>query len=146
VRVSGSRTIRAPAVAIWGFLMSPEQLRGCLPGCERFAPCGPDQFEAQLRLGVGFVKGTYRGTVLVAEQQPHTVLGLAVEGSGALGSLAAKGTVRFAEAGGATHLAYDGEAFVGGSVAALGERVVSTTTSRLISRFFDCVASKVEKP
>jgi carbon monoxide dehydrogenase subunit G len=125
--------------------MTPDQLRGCLPGCERFAPCGPDQFEAQLRLGVGFVKGTYRGTVLVTEQQPHTVLGLAVEGSGALGSLTAKGTVRFDEAGGATQLTYEGDAFVGGSVAALGERVVSSTASRLIGLFFDCVASKVEQ-
>jgi len=126
--------------------MTPERLRGCLPGCERFASCGPNEFDAQLRLGVGFIKGTYTGTVLVTEQQPYTVLGLAVTGSGALGSLTASGKVRFDETGGVTQLTFDGESYVGGSVAALGERVISATTSRLIGAFFDCVASKVEGP
>ena len=126
--------------------MTPEQLRGCLPGCERFAPCGPNEFDAQLRLGVGFIKGTYSGTVLITEQQPYTVLGLAVTGSGALGSLTASGKVHFDEAGGVTQLTFDGESYVGGSVAALGERVISATTSRLIGAFFDCVGSKVEGP
>ena len=146
MRLSGSTTIRAPAAAIWAFLMTADRLRGCLPGCERFEPCGPDQFEAQLRLGVGWLKGSYSGTLLITEQQPPGVLGLAVEGSGALGSLAASGTLHFDEVAGATHLAYDGEAHVGGAIAALGEGVISATASRLIERFFDCVASHVEAP
>src|SRR6476659_4104865 len=108
MNVSGSRTIRAPAAAIWRFLMSPDELRCCLPGCERFAPGGPDVFEARLRLGVGWLKGTYNGTVRITERQPPGVLGLAVEGRGALGSLAATGTVHFDEVAGVTQLAYSG--------------------------------------
>ena len=144
MNVSGTRTVRAPAAEIWDFLMTPERLRGCLPGCERFEPNGPDNFDAELRLGVGFLKGSYHGYVRVTEQRPHTVLGLAVAGSGALGSLTANGTVLFDEQGEATHLTYIGSASVGGKIAALGERVITATTGRLIGLFFDCLASKVE--
>jgi hypothetical protein len=146
MRVSGSRTIRAPAAAIWSFLMTPEQLRRCLPGCERFERSGPDQFEARLRLGVGMLKGSYDGSVHVTTQQPYSVLGLAVAGSGALGALVASGTVHFHEHDGLTDTSYDGEASVSGRVAALGERVTSATAARLIALFFDCVASHVERP
>jgi len=125
--------------------MTPDRLRACLPGCERFEASGPDTFSAQLRLGVGFLKGTYHGTVRVTEQRPHDTLGLAIEGSGLLGSLRASGTIHFAHAGSATHLLYDGEASVGGRVGALGERVISAAATRLIDLFFSCLASKVER-
>ena len=144
MRVSGTRSIRAPAADVWAFLMTPDRLRTCLPGCERFEASGADTFSAQMRLGVGFVKGTYQGTVRVAQQQPFDTLGLAIEGSGALGSLRANGTIHFAESGGTTHLLYDGDADVGGTVGAMGERLISATASRLIDLFFSCLASKVE--
>ena len=145
MRVSGARSIRAPAAEVWGFLMTPERLRTCLPGCERFEPSATDTFSARMRLGVGFVKGTYHGVVRVIDQQPFDTLGLAIEGSGALGSLSANGTIHFAESGGTTHLLYDGKADVGGRVGAMGERVISATASKLIDLFFSCLASKVER-
>ena len=144
MRVTGSRVIRAPAADIWGFLLTPERLRTCLPGCERFEATGPDRYDARLVLGVGFLKGSYSGVVRVTESQPHDTLGLAVQGSGLLGSMHAGGILHFTEAGGVTVVRYDGDAGIGGRIAGLGERVVSATASRLINRFFDCVASKVE--
>jgi len=125
--------------------MTPDRLRACLPGCERFEASGPDTFSAQLRLGVGFLKGTYHGTVRVTEQHPYDTLGLTVEGSGLLGSLHATGTIQFAQSASMTHLLYDGEATVGGRIAAMGERVISATAGKLIDLFFSCLASKVER-
>jgi carbon monoxide dehydrogenase subunit G len=145
VRVSGTRSVRAPAADVWAFLMTPDRLRTCLPGCERFEASDADTFSAQMRLGVGFVKGTYHGYVRVTEQRPFDTLGLQVEGIGALGSLHANGTIHFAQSGETTHLLYDGEATVGGRVAAMGERVISATASKLIDLFFSCLASKVER-
>jgi carbon monoxide dehydrogenase subunit G len=125
--------------------MTPERLRTCLPGCERFESSGADSFTAQMRLGVGFLKGTYHGTIRVTEQQPYDTLGLAVEGSGLLGALRASGTIHFAESAGVTHLLYDGDATVSGRVASLGDRLISTTTTKLLDLFFACLTSKVER-
>ena len=144
MRIAGSRLVRAPASEVWAFLLSPDRLRRCLPGCERFEPTGPDRYEATLRLGVAFLKGTYTGSLHVLEQELPSRLVLAAEGGGSLGSLSATGTLRFVEVGGATRLDYDGEAFVGGRIAALGERAIGATADRLIRLFFACVASHVE--
>jgi YD repeat-containing protein len=144
VRLTGTRVIRAPREAVWAFLMAPDRLRRCLPGCERFEAAGPDRFAATLRLGVAFLTGTYDGTLRIVEQRHPERLTLLVEGGGSLGSLVAAGTITFTDAGGTTRVAYDGDAAVRGAVAAVGERVMAATADRLIAAFFHCVASSVE--
>ena len=143
MRLAGSRTVPAAPAEVWAFLLTPGRLRRCLPGCERFEATGPDTFSATMRLGVAFFKGKYSGTIRVLEQQPPERLALLVEGRGALGSLAASGTLTFAAAGGGTILRYDGEAQVRGAVASAGERVIAATADRLIGLFFDCMSSQL---
>ncbi len=148
MRLSGSRSIPAPPEAIWAFLHTPERLRRCLPGCERFeAVIGPNKeqisaYQATMRLGIAFFKGTYSGTIRLAEQRRPEYLVLAVDGGGALGTLSASGNLTLRELGpGLTEVAYDGEARVDGRVAVVGERVMGTTAERLIGLFFDCMTS-----
>ncbi len=98
-----------------------------------------------MRLGIGFLKGSYTGAVSVTDQQRPERLSLRVRGGGGLGRLEATGTVRFVDTGGgATYLTYEGEAAVSGRVAFVGERVIEATATRLFGLFFDCVASHVE--
>jgi carbon monoxide dehydrogenase subunit G len=66
MRLSGSRQFRAPPEALWEFLLTPERLRQCLPGCERLEATGQDVFAATMHLGIGFLKGSYSGTIRVA--------------------------------------------------------------------------------
>jgi hypothetical protein len=96
-----------------------------------------------MRLGIGFLKGTYNGTIRVTDRAEPHLLTLEVHGSGLLGSLTASGTIHLREAPNGTDLAYDGDAAIGGRVGALGERVIAATAERLIGAFFDCVASRL---
>jgi len=144
LKISGARTIRATPEAIWNFVMDPDRLRGCLPGCERFEATAPDTFVATLRLGVAFLKSTYSGTLRVVDPKPNEAFRLAVEGGGPLGALTATGNVKLVDAVGGTYFLYDGDATVSGRVAAFGDRVIEATANRLIAHFFDCIASKVE--
>jgi uncharacterized protein len=144
MQVSGARTIRAEPRTVWEFLMTPDRLRGCLPGCERFEATAPDVFEGALRLGIGFLKGTYSGSLRVLDAKPHESFRLEVQGGGALGRLTGSGTIRLVDTGaGSTYFLYEGTAKVGGRVAALGETIIEATATRLIAAFFDCVVSKV---
>jgi carbon monoxide dehydrogenase subunit G len=160
MRLAGSHRFRAPPDAIWDFLLTPDRLRRCLPGCERFERRDADAYDARLRLGVAFLTGTYSGTVRVVEQVHRQTLRLAVEGGGPLGRLQATGTLHLqpvapaspappaagqtAASCPATLVTYEGEALVGGPISALGEPVISATADRLIRAFFDCVAAHVE--
>lgn len=145
MRLTGARTVRTSRQTVWDFLLDPARLRQCLPGCERFEQTGPDRFDATLRLGVAFLKGNYTGTLRVEDRRETERLDLVVEGGGPLGTLTASGTVTLMDASGSTQVLYEGEAQVGGRVAALGERVVEATASRLIAAFFDCISSHVER-
>jgi carbon monoxide dehydrogenase subunit G len=137
--------MRASPQAVWDFLMSPSRLRACLPGCERLEAASPSRFEGSIRLGIGFLKGSYTGAIEVVEQQHPEKLTLHVTGGGALGELDASGTVRFVATGGeTTYLLYEGEAEVAGRVTFVGERVIEATATRLFGLFFDCVARHVE--
>jgi carbon monoxide dehydrogenase subunit G len=145
LKLSGARTIRAEPDAIWDFLLTPERLRACLPGCERLEATSPTTFEGTMSLGIGFLRGSYAGKIEVVEQRRPQDLTLHVTGGGGLGKVDATGTVRFVSTGGgATYLLYDGQAAVSGRVTFVGERVIEATATRLFGLFFDCVARHVE--
>jgi carbon monoxide dehydrogenase subunit G len=145
VRLAGSRQFAAGPEVLWRFLLTPERLRRCLPGCESFGPSGPDTFAATLRLGIAFLTGTYRGTIRVVEQRRPDYLVLAVDGGGPLGALTARGHLTFRSPHpGLTELIYEGEVDVRGRIAALGERVVELTAGRLIGQFFACMAEHLD--
>ena len=145
MKLSGSRLFRAEPEALWEFLLTPERLRQCLPGCERMKTDGADTFSASMRLGIGFLKGSYSGTIRVSEQRYPDSLVLAVSGGGALGRLDASGRLTFVvREPGQTELRYEGAADVGGRIAAVGERLIRATAERLMGLFFDCMASHVE--
>jgi carbon monoxide dehydrogenase subunit G len=145
MRLSGARTIRATPQAVWDFLMTPSRLRTCLPGCEDFEETTPYNYDATLRLGIAFLKGTYSGTLCVLEPDEPRQFRLEVEGGGPLGGLKADGTVKLVEAAGSTYFLYDGEAEVNGHIASLGRPVIEATAGRLIGMFFGCIAGKVEQ-
>jgi uncharacterized protein len=145
MNLSGSRLFRAEPEAIWEFLLTPDRLRQCLPGCERLETTGPDAYAATMRLGIGFLKGSYSGTIRVSDQRYPDSLVLTVGGRGALGSLEASGRLAFRVLGpGRTELRYEGEATVGGTIAAVGEPLIRATAERLTGLFFDCMASHIE--
>ena len=145
MRLAGARTIRAAPETIWDFLLTPERLRACLPGCERLVATSETRFEGSIRLGIGFLKGAYSGAIEVTHQERAQQLALRVAGGGGLGRLEATGTVRFVATGGdATYVLYEGDAEVSGRIAFVGERAIEATAARLFGLFFDCVARQVE--
>jgi uncharacterized protein len=146
MRLTGSRQFRATPQALWEFLLTPERLQQCLPGCERLEATGQDTFTATMQLGIGFLKGSYSGTIRVAEQRRPEHLVLVVQGGGVLGSLDARGTLTFRPlAGGLADLQYEGEATVGGRISAVGEFVMRATADRVFGRFLSCMAAHVER-
>ena len=52
------------------------------------------------------------------------------------------GLLKLEEAEGATAVAYEGEVQVGGTIAAVGNRLIDTTAKLLIKRFFERLQSE----
>lgn len=143
MRVEGSFEYGAPADRVWSRLLDPVALRECIPGCESLEPAGDDRWTARLLVGAGPVRGRYWGSVAISDKHEPLSYTLAIDGSGSPGFV--RGTARItlvpSAAGTRVDVVADGQ--VGGTVAAVGQRMLGGVAKMLMGRFFDCVRGKV---
>jgi hypothetical protein len=86
---------------------------------------------------VASVRGTYAGDVRLTDQRPPHGFVLRASGSGAPGTVSADVTVELAPGDdGTTLVAYDADATVGGTIAGVGQRLLSGVAKRTAGEFF----------
>jgi len=142
--LTGERTFGAPRERVWQFMLDPETLRQCLPGCERLEAVGPDEYEATMQIGVALIRGTYQGRVKISDKQEPASYRMLVEGKGGAGQISGEGLLEFDDQGGQTLVRYSGTANVRGTLARVGARVMQPAAKMVVGHFFDCLAAKLE--
>jgi len=135
---TGSQTIAASREQVWNGLNDAAVLQACVPGCEAFTAESADEFKAVVVASVGPVKARFKGTLLLSERNAPN--GYKIEGQGeggiaGFGKMTATVTLADAEQGG-TLLTYVAEAQVGGKLAQIGSRLVSSVANKLAAEFF----------
>ena len=104
-----------------------------IPGCDKLEEIGPDRFAATMQIGIGAIKGTYKGTVQIADKQEPAQYTLAVEGSAAPGFVRGKALMKLqVEDDNVTRLVIDADVQVGGLIASVGQRFVSGIAKQLM--------------
>lgn len=138
MEISGTYTVHAPRERVWAALMDPDLLRKTIPGCERLESDGDHAYKMKLTVGVAAIKGTYEGTLRLADLQPPKQYTLIAHGAGSRGSMRGEGVLQLSEAedGAATLLSYRGQAQLGGPIAAVGSRVAGGVAGMLIKMYF----------
>ena len=140
--VKGEYTFDAPAARVWEVLLDPSMLARCMPGCEKLAPLGDDQYEASITLGVGSITGSYTAKITLADVAPMSSYKLIVEGSGSPGFVRGEATISLEEREGKTLVKVDGKAQVGGTIARVGQRLLGSINKIIMDRFFTCLQEK----
>ena len=143
MQVEGSYTFLAPRQRVWDALMEPQTLRHCLPGCDELQPQGNGRYRVVMRVGVAAVKGTFQGTVEVKAPQAFERYSLALDARSAIGFARGEGRFELQEQGEQTILSYTGEVHLGGTIAAVGQRLVGSAARMVIDQFFGCVARRL---
>jgi hypothetical protein len=146
VEISESHILPAPREEVWFALNDPEVLRDCIPGCQALDQSGKDQMDATISIKIGPVKATFRGTVELTEKISPDSFVILGEGKGGVAGFA-KGTakVMLDEHPEGTLLRYEVSVAVGGKLAQLGSRLMTSTAKKLSAQFFDCFAEKFLK-
>ena len=75
----------------YSMLQDPDILARCMPGCDKLARIGDDEYEMKMKMVISSVKGLFGGTVRLADQNPPDSFRLLVEGSGKVGFLKGEG-------------------------------------------------------
>jgi len=145
VRVEGAHTLPSGQEQVYSLLMDPVVLAACIPGCQELVEDGSGAYRMKMKVALAALSGDFTGKVALEEPHPPTSYRLRIEGSGRIGVLRGYGDLRLeATDTGKTAVSYVGEVHVGGTMAAVGQRLLDTTARMMIRRFFDNVAARIE--
>jgi carbon monoxide dehydrogenase subunit G len=145
MKLSGSVILAAPPEKVWAAINDPIILAKCLPGCERLDPDGPDRFRAAVSFGLAAISGKYAGSLELAEKKPPQSMLLKMEGKGIPGFVKGEGRVELRAKGKETELHYEGEAQVGGMIAAVGQRMIEAASKKIVAQFFEKFSAVISK-
>jgi carbon monoxide dehydrogenase subunit G len=144
LKLSGRKTIDRPPADLWRLLMDPAVLRECIPGCQDLELVGPMRYRIALKVGLGLVKGTFKGEAELKDVEEPVKYRLEVNAKGATGFIQGATDVRIAPAGGGkqSDLSYESEAQVGGLLASVGARLFQGAARTFTEEFFDKLAGR----
>jgi carbon monoxide dehydrogenase subunit G len=145
--MTGERRIPAPREKVWEALNDPEVLKACIPGCESLEKLSDTDLKATAAVKIGPISARFNGKVQLLDLNPPESYRIEGEGQGGVAGFAKGGaTVRLAEDGAFTVLAYDVKAQVGGKMAQLGARLIDATAKQMADAFFNRFADAVGTP
>lgn len=136
MKVAGQAVLHAPIDQVWAALNDPAVLVRVIPGCQQLEATGPDSYAMTVTAGVASIKGTYAGSVQLAEQQRPNSFVLKASGAGGPGTVSAEVKIGLIEQDGVTRLDYDAEAVVGGVIGGVGQRMLAGVAKKLAAEFF----------
>lgn len=152
MKISGSYTLAVSPERAYQLLQDPAILARAIPGCEGLEKTGPDEYRMKMKVLLAALSGQFEGKVRITDQSPPTSFRLIVEASGRIGFLKGDGLLKLSPAASvrvlsaapsdppSTIVTYEGDAQVGGTMAAVGQRLIDGTAKMMIKKFFDKLA------
>lgn len=146
MRLAGTYTFDVPSEALWDSLMDPTKLATVIPGCEKLEAVGPDEYTADLKIRVGPVQSQFKGRIKITDKSPQDSFNIQLSGIGPSGTVDGAGSIQLTPQNGVTLLAYDGEAQVGGRIASVGSRVLTSTAKAITQQSLDGLHERLKQP
>ncbi|MEO7145981.1 MAG: carbon monoxide dehydrogenase subunit G [Bryobacteraceae bacterium] len=142
MKISGSYTLPLPRERAYDLLQDPDVLARAIPGCDSLVKSGDGEYQMKMKMSIASISGAFDGKVKLTDRTPPSSFRMLVEGAGKIGFLKGDGLLTLAANGESTAVSYDGDVQVGGTIAAVGQRLIDTTSKMIIKRFFDKLAAE----
>jgi hypothetical protein len=146
LNISGAYILPASQERAYALLQDPEVLAKSIPGCNGLELIGEGEYQMKMKLALASVSGLFDGKVRIADLVPHSSFRLIVEGTGKIGFMKGDGLLTLVPVDGGTNVQYEGAVDVGGTIAAVGQRLLDTTSRMMIKRFFEKLAKEAAAP
>jgi len=144
LKVTRAVTLKAPPQRVWDVLLDPAEFSQCIPGVEAFEALGGDKYTVTMKIGIGAVKGAFSGAVAVRDVDLGKSYSMDVHGRGSAGFVQGSGKISLAATPeGATEVTVDGDANIGGTIAMVGQRMLSSAANLMVDRFFGCIGERL---
>ena len=142
-------TVGAAPDAVWDFLLDPERVAPCLPGCESVEVEDATTYRVRLTVKVGFLSTTQRLKVEIVESdRPRHLVSLARGEDRKLASqVEVRNTLDLTPAAAAgTLVRYRREVRVLGRLGSVGDAVMKVKARQLAGDFAANVRAAIERP
>jgi uncharacterized protein len=145
--IGGEETIQASVEQLWSALNDPLVLTRCIPGCKTMTEIAPDAYKVEMQLRVAAVGGSFEGEISLFDKVPPKTCSIKVSGAGTLGH--GNGTAKFEiipEGPNVCRLTFQGVGEIGGLVAGVGQRILTSVSKHLVGKFFTTLRKEFENP
>jgi uncharacterized protein len=142
MKISGTHTLPFPRERAFEILQDPEVLARAMPGCDALESIGPGEYRMKLKMALAGLASSFDGKIRITDSVPPESFHLTVEGSAKIGFMKGEGTLKLTSVDAGTEVAYDGDAQIGGTMAAVGQRLVDGTSKMMIKQFFQKLAAE----
>jgi uncharacterized protein len=136
MKIDGTHQLNISCERVYALLIDPDVLRRCIPGCESLEKTQDNSYTATIKAGVGAIKGTFKGSVHLEDMRPPEHYRIVVEARGGPGFVKGSGDFDLEDHDGATLIKYAGEMQVGGTIAAVGQRMIQAAAKMTAAQFF----------
>jgi uncharacterized protein len=145
MKIEGEHIFNGPRIDVWEMIRDPEVLASALPGTQKLNKLSETEYEGLMNVRIGPVSGTFSGKLVVSDENPPESCTLTVDGKGAPGFMKGVGRVKFAEQDPkTTHMTYDGEVTIGGTLASVGQRMIDSVAKSMIRQGFESMDKALE--
>jgi len=135
--MTGDYLIPATREAVWSALNDLDVLKAAIPGCESISYISASEIDAVVVAKIGPVKASFKGLITLSDLDPPHGYTIRGEGKGGAAGFAKGGAmVRLQQETDGTRLIYTVDASVGGKIAQVGGRLITSAAKKLADEFF----------
>lgn len=136
--------VKVPVDKLWNFISTPESIAQCLPGVEEYKILDGKKIEAKTKIGIGFIKGTFKVNSRVTEEdhvKRHAKL--LIDGSGVTSAFKAEISINCNPIPEGTELAWVADATISGPLGTVAKGLLEGAAQKIITQTLECVTQKV---
>ena len=139
--------MNAPLQRVWQFIINPELIGNCVPGCEKIEAIDARTYAATVKAGVGPIKVRFKITTSLTQIDEPKHIRMEAKGAdmGKAGSFNQSSDVYLREVSDSeTEVAYSSSVTVVGRIALFGDRIMRAQAKKIGEEFIQALKKKIE--
>ena len=146
MRFSGLERIPSARERVWQFLTNPDDVARCVPDLQSIETVDPSRFKAQVKAGIGPVRGAFGFDVVWQELTEPSRARMSAQGKTGGSAVTVDSTMDLTEAGdGETDLSWSADVVVHGMIASVGARLLDGFAKKQTEQFFRCIQKQLSE-
>ena len=149
MKIEETFPVKAPVERVWDFMMAPERMAPCIPGCGEVEILGKNHYRANVKVAVGPIKTSFNVSVEITQQEAPTYAATITRGEegGKASMLTANSELRLTPVNAAeTEVHYVSEVSLVGRLGKFGLGIMKKKAKAIGEEFANSFRLQIEVP